>query len=77
MRCEKIEVGSKWQHFKGDTMKVINIAKNSETLEDMVIYEHKDALWARPVSNFLSDEDLSNRKNNITGQKYRFERKDD
>lgn len=69
---EKIEIGSKWQHFKGDIMIIENIAINSETLEEMVIYKHNNKLWARPMSSFLSKEDVSNRKDNITGQKYRF-----
>lgn len=74
MRQEKVEIGSKWQHFKGDVMEVIEIAKHSETLEEMVIYKHKDELWARPISSFLSNEDISKREDNKTGQKYRFER---
>lgn len=32
MRNESIEVGSKWQHFKGDVMEVLMIVKHSETL---------------------------------------------
>ena len=72
MRDEKINIGSRWQHFKGDVMEVKMIAKNSETLEDMIIYYHHDELWARPVSSFLSSEDVSQREDNVTGQKYRF-----
>lgn len=72
MRDEKILVGDKYQHFKGDIMIVLHIAKHSETLEEMVIYEHKNELWARPISSFLSDEDVSHRPDNVTGQKYRF-----
>ncbi len=72
MRDEEIPIGSMWQHFKGDTMKVIALAKHSETLEDMVVYIHKGNCWVRPVSIFLSDEDVSMRKDNQTGQKYRF-----
>lgn len=76
MRNEKIDIGSKWQHFKGDVMEVKNIAKNSENLEEMIIYMHRDELWARPISSFLSDEDISKREDNKTGQKYRFEKLD-
>ena len=39
MRTEEIPLGSKWRHFKGSIMEVINIATNSETLEDMVGYK--------------------------------------
>lgn len=66
--------GEKYQHFKGDIMEVIDIAKNSETLEEMVIYKHNNILWARPISMFLSEEDVSHRPDNVTKQKYRFEK---
>jgi len=66
--------GTKYQHFKGSIMEVVDIAKNSETLEEMVIYKHDNELWVRPMSMFLSKEDISGRSDNITGQKYRFEK---
>ncbi len=74
MRNEEITVGSKWQHFKGDVMVIKMIASHSESLEKMVVYEHKGEIWARPISSFLSDEDISAREDNVTGQKYRFEK---
>lgn len=77
MRDEEIIIGSQWQHFKGDVMEVMEIAKHSESLEQMVIYKHRGEVWARPISSFLSDEDVSMRKDNVTGQKYRFMRKGD
>lgn len=71
----KIEIGRKYKHFKGIIVKVICIAKDSETLEDMVVYNHVDTdeYWVRPLSMFLDENDISNRKDNQTGQKYRFE----
>lgn len=72
MREEKIEEGSFWQHFKGDIMKVVALANHSENLEIMVVYEHAGELWVRPMSSFLSSEDVSSRGDNVTGQKYRF-----
>lgn len=74
MRKEDVVVGSKWQHFKGDVMTVTGLAKHSENLEIMVIYEHRGEMWARPISSFLSNEDISSREDNKTGQKYRFEK---
>ena len=48
----EIKVG-RYRHFKGNEYEVICIAKNSETLEDMVVYralygEHD--IWVRPAS---------------------------
>ena len=50
----------KYQHFKWMFVNVIWIAKHSETLEEMVVYEHPDpvkwfewmTLWVRPKSMF-------------------------
>ncbi len=42
-----------YRHFKGGIYEVLFVAKNSETLEDMVVYranygEH--GVWVRPLS---------------------------
>ncbi len=45
-----------YQHFKGEKYKIIGIAKHSETLQDLVIYQAqygKKQIWARPINNFL------------------------
>ncbi len=42
----------KYRHFKGKEYEVVGIAKNSETLEEMVIYKAlygSGELWARPA----------------------------
>lgn len=76
---EKVEVGKKYRHFKGHIIEVIGIAKHSETLENLVIYNHLETneLWARPESMFLEDDDVSQKAGNTTGQKHRFELLDD
>ncbi len=68
-----IEAGQKYRHFKGNIITILNIAKHSENLEELVIYEHDNSVWARPLSMFMDKEDISNRNDNVTGQKYRFE----
>lgn len=41
-----------YRHFKGKIYQVVGIAKHSETLEELVIYQDKKSLWARPKSMF-------------------------
>ena len=69
----EIRVGKTYKHFKGHIVEVIAIAKNTETMEDMVIYKHieKNECWARPLSMFLSEVDHEKYPN--VNQKYRFE----
>ena len=73
---EKVEVGKKYRHFKGHIIEVLCIAKHSETLENMVVYKHlgSNEYWVRPIKMFLDKEDVSKRPDNITHQKYRFEK---
>ncbi|MBU1126197.1 DUF1653 domain-containing protein, partial [Patescibacteria group bacterium] len=42
------------KHFKGQTYEVIDTAKHSETLEELVIYRNVEngEMWARPVAMF-------------------------
>ena len=45
----------KYRHYKGNEYEVIGVAKNSETLEEFVVYralygEH--SLWVRPKAMF-------------------------
>ena len=68
-----VKIGEKYRHFKGNIIEVIMLAKNSETLENMVIYKHNDNVWVRPESMFLDKEEVSSRSDNVTKQKYRFE----
>ena len=52
-----------YKHFKGDYYLVEDIAKDSETQEEMVIYRklYEDcALWIRPKKMFLSEGTVRN-----------------
>ena len=74
---DKVKIGKVYRHFKGNYYYVENIAYHSETQEKMVIYRclyerlDEKKLWIRPEKMFL--EKLSERSDNITGQKTRFE----
>lgn len=53
---ETIKLGQKYRHFKGKEYRVLYLAKHSETLEDMVVYQplYGDmGIWVRPLEMFL------------------------
>lgn len=58
----KIKLG-KYKHYKGTIVEVIGVAKHSETLEEMAVYNHPDpikgeaanTLWVRPKKMFLEN----------------------
>ncbi len=66
----EIKIG-KYRHFKGDIVKVICIAKDSETLKEQVVYEHNNQIWVRDKAMFLSKVDKE--KYPDIKQTYRFE----
>lgn len=54
-----------YRHSKsGNKVKVIGVAKHSETLEDFVVYDHLDTndlsdLWIRPTEMFIEDVEIN------------------
>ena len=67
----EVKVGKKYKHFKGKEVKVLMLAKDSEDLSEIVIYEHDGEVWARKKDEFLSEVD--HQKYPDVKQKYRFE----
>ena len=69
-----IDEGDTFKHFKGQIVKVLFLAKDSETMEDVVVYKHLDTndIWVRPLSMFLSKVDKE--KYPDVTQEYRFEK---
>ena len=56
-----------YEHYKGKKYKVIGVAKHSETLEDLVVYEalyeNKTAkLWVRPLLMFEEKVEINGQR---------------
>jgi hypothetical protein len=70
----ELKIGHIYKHFKGNYYVVENIALDSETKREMVIYRRlysDGGLWVRDKEMFLSEVDHVKYPN--VKQKYRFE----
>lgn len=70
----KIKIHGIYKHFKGNYYLVEELAKDSETTKDVVIYRKlydDGTCWVRPLNDFLSEVD--HQKYPDCKQKYRFE----
>ena len=69
----EIKEGQLYRHFKGTLHKIICVAKDSESLDEKVVYTHVDTgeIWVRDKNEFLSEVDHNKYPNVI--QKYRFD----
>jgi hypothetical protein len=72
---KEIKLNRVYRHFKGNYYYVKEIAIDSESLDECVVYQalYDDSkTYVRKLSMFIEEIDI-NRKDNITKQKYRFE----
>ena len=61
MSNRELKIGKKYRHFKGKEYLVLYLAKHSETLEDMVVYQplYGDrGIWVRPLSMFMGQKEI-------------------
>ena len=71
---QEIQLHRVYRHFKGDYYLVEDLARDSETDEEVVIYRKlygDGSLWVRPLSMFLSEVD--HERYPSATQRYRFE----
>lgn len=66
-----MKVGDKIKHFKGGEYEIIAFAKDSDSLEDLVIYqsiEDSSKVWSRPLKEF--DEEVDRPEYNYKGPRF-------
>ncbi len=59
-RC--IKTGKRYRHFKGKDYLVLHVAKHSETLEEMVVYQAlygEYGIWVRPLEMFMGQKEVN------------------
>ena len=52
---DNIVIGGIYRHYKGNNYKLLAIAKHSETLEEMAVYQAlygEMGIWVRPLAMF-------------------------
>ncbi len=73
----RLNPGDVVRHFKGNRYEILHIARDSETMEEMVVYRAlygEGGVWVRPLSMFLSPVDRE--KYPDAPQAFRFEKVD-
>ena len=71
----ELQIGEFYRHFKGNVYQIREIAKDSETLDKIVVYQGMYPpyeCWVRNYENFMAPVDTGKYPN--ASQKYRFER---
>jgi len=61
---DNVVIGKKYRHYKGNEYVVLHLAKHSETLEDMVVYQAlygEERIWVRPLSMFVEEKEVDDK----------------
>ena len=56
----KLKIKGIYQHYKGNVYQVVDVVRDSETVEEMVLYkplykseQFKNQMWVRPLKMFM------------------------
>lgn len=62
LKALSIQSGSIYEHYKGQRYKVIQVARHTETLEEVVVYQAlygDHEYWVRPLEMFLEEIEIN------------------
>jgi hypothetical protein len=57
-KAKSLVIGGIYEHYKGNRYKILSVARHSETLEEIVVYQALEGdkdVWVRPLSLFLDE----------------------
>jgi hypothetical protein len=60
--AKSLVIGGLYEHYKGNQYKVLSVARHSETLEELVVYQAlygEKGVWVRPLAMFLEDVNIN------------------
>ncbi|MEK7629348.1 MAG: DUF1653 domain-containing protein [Patescibacteria group bacterium] len=63
-KATALKIGE-YEHYKGNKYKVLSVARHSETLEELVVYQAlygERGIWVRPLSMFVEKVKVNNKK---------------
>lgn len=64
MENTELKLGE-YEHYKGKRYKVIGVARHSETLEELVVYQAlygEYGLWVRPLKMFMEEVEIDRKR---------------
>jgi hypothetical protein len=56
--AKSLQIDAIYEHYKGMQYKVLHIARHSETLEELVVYQAlygENGIWVRPLAMFIEN----------------------
>ena len=56
--AQSVIIGSLYEHYKGNHYKIIAVARHSESLEELVVYQAlygDHGVWVRPLNMFFEE----------------------
>lgn len=60
--AQTIIIDGLYEHYKGSRYKIVAVARHSETLEELIVYQAlygQEGIWVRPLAMFLENIEIN------------------